>query len=249
MRVDLLTKEYPPDVYGGAGVHVAELVRGAARAPTSTCGCSASAGRATSAASTGYPVPAELAGANAGAAHPRRRPGDRRRAARAPTSCTRTPGTPTSPATSRALLHGIPHVVTAHSLEPLRPWKAEQLGGGYALSSWIERTAFEAAAAVIAVSDGMRDDILRVLPVGRPRPRPGRPQRHRLSSAGAPRATTGRRARGSASTPTGPRRLRRPDHPAEGPAATCCAPRPSCRPRCSSCSAPARRTPRRSWPR
>ena len=54
------------------------------------------------------------------------------------------------------LLHGIPHVVTAHSLEPLRPWKAEQLGGGYQVSSWIEKTAFEAADAVIAVSAGMR---------------------------------------------------------------------------------------------
>lgn len=62
------------------------------------------------------------------------------------------------------LLHGIPHVVTAHSLEPLRPWKAEQLGGGYRVSSWIEKTAFEAADAVIAVSAGMRADILRSYP-------------------------------------------------------------------------------------
>jgi len=63
-----------------------------------------------------------------------------------------------------SLLHGVPHVLSAHSLEPLRPWKAEQLGGGYALSSWAERTAYEAAAAVIAVSDGMRKDILRSYP-------------------------------------------------------------------------------------
>lgn len=62
------------------------------------------------------------------------------------------------------LLYGIPHVVTAHSLEPLRPWKAEQLGGGYALSSWAERTALEAADAVIAVSGAMRDDILECYP-------------------------------------------------------------------------------------
>src|SRR5699024_3216911 len=61
-----------------------------------------------------------------------------------------------------ALLHDVPHVVSAHSLEPLRPWKAEQLGGGYALSSWAERIAFTAAEAVIAVSAAMRDDILRV---------------------------------------------------------------------------------------
>jgi starch synthase len=62
------------------------------------------------------------------------------------------------------LLHGVPHVVTTHSLEPLRPWKAEQLGGGYALSSWVERTAIEAADAVIAVSAGMRRDVLAAYP-------------------------------------------------------------------------------------
>src|SRR5262245_57525327 len=62
------------------------------------------------------------------------------------------------------LLHGVPHVVTTHSLEPLRPWKAEQLGGGYALSSWCERTAIEAADAVIAVSGGMRRDVLAAYP-------------------------------------------------------------------------------------
>jgi len=58
----------------------------------------------------------------------------------------------------------MPHVVTAHSLEPLRPWKAEQLGGGYRLSSWVEHSAFADADAVIAVSDGMRRDILRSYP-------------------------------------------------------------------------------------
>ena len=63
-----------------------------------------------------------------------------------------------------SLLHGVPHVLSAHSLEPLRPWKAEQLGGGYALSSWVEKTSYEAAAAVIAVSAGMRADILRSYP-------------------------------------------------------------------------------------
>jgi starch synthase len=62
------------------------------------------------------------------------------------------------------LLYGRPHVVTAHSLEPLRPWKAEQLGGGYALSSWAERTAYLAADAVVAVSAGMRDDVLASYP-------------------------------------------------------------------------------------
>jgi starch synthase len=67
-----------------------------------------------------------------------------------------------------SLLYGVPHVVTVHSLEPLRPWKAEQLGGGYALSSWCERVAVEAAAAVIAVSAGMRDDVLAAYPAVAP---------------------------------------------------------------------------------
>jgi alpha-maltose-1-phosphate synthase len=63
------------------------------------------------------------------------------------------------------LAYGVPHVMTSHSLEPLRPWKAEQLGaGGYAISSWCERTAIEAAAGVIAVSGAMRDDVLRCYP-------------------------------------------------------------------------------------
>ena len=62
------------------------------------------------------------------------------------------------------LLHGVPHVVTAHSLEPRRPWKAEQLGGGYRISSWAERTAYEAADAIIAVSEGMRADVLDCYP-------------------------------------------------------------------------------------
>ena len=63
-----------------------------------------------------------------------------------------------------SLMHGIPHVVSAHSLEPMRPWKAEQLGGGYALSSWAERTAYEGAAGIVAVSAAMRDDVLRSYP-------------------------------------------------------------------------------------
>ncbi|HEY8588409.1 MAG TPA: glycogen synthase, partial [Naasia sp.] len=63
-----------------------------------------------------------------------------------------------------SLLHDVPHILTAHSLEPLRPWKAEQLGGGYRISSWIEREAFETADAAIAVSEGMRRDILRSYP-------------------------------------------------------------------------------------
>ena len=77
------------------------------------------------------------------------------------------------------LLYGVPHVMSAHSLEPLRPWKAEQLGGGYALSSWAEQTAIEAADAVIAVSGGMRDDVLRCYPAVDPGPGARGAQRHR----------------------------------------------------------------------
>ncbi len=65
-------------------------------------------------------------------------------------------------------LHGVPHVVTAHSLEPRRPWKAEQLGGGYRVSSWVERTAYEHADAIIAVRDGMRADVLDCYPAVHP---------------------------------------------------------------------------------
>ncbi|SDZ05504.1 glycogen synthase [Herbiconiux ginsengi] len=161
MRVDVISREYPPEVYGGAGVHVAELVKGlrahldvAVRcfgAPRDEAGVFA------------YRVPAELDGANPALTTL----GVDLQIAEA------TAGTDLvhshtwyANAAGRlsALLHGVPHVVTAHSLEPLRPWKAEQLGGGYRVSSWIEKDAFESADAVIAVSDGMRRDILRSYP-------------------------------------------------------------------------------------
>ena len=161
MRVDVLTREYPPEVYGGAGVHVqylVEVLRRHAEVQVRTFGAPRSEADVTA-----YPEPQTLAGANA---------------------ALRTFGIDLAMAQDCAgadvvhshtwyanlgghlagLLHGVPHVLSAHSLEPLRPWKAEQLGGGYALSSWAEKTAYEAAAAVIAVSDGMRKDILRSYP-------------------------------------------------------------------------------------
>ena len=98
-------------------------------------------------------------------------------------------------------LHGIPHVVTAHSLEPLRPWKAEQLGGGYRLSSWVERTAFEDADAVIAVSDGHAPRHPALLSVDRPGTCAGRLQRHRPRRLEA-RTTTPTPRAPSASIPT-----------------------------------------------
>ncbi|MEU4567446.1 glycogen synthase [Micromonospora sp. NPDC023956] len=161
LRVDLLTREYPPEVYGGAGVHVEYLARELRRLTDVRVHCFGAA--RTEPGVTAYPEPAELAGANA---------------------ALRTMGVDLAMAAGCAgtdvvhshtwyanlaghtakLLHGVPHVVTVHSLEPLRPWKAEQLGGGYALSSWCERTAIEAADAVIAVSAGMMRDVLTAYP-------------------------------------------------------------------------------------
>ena len=161
MRVDILSREYPPEVYGGAGVHVAELVN--ALRPSTDVVVRAFGKPRDEPHVYSYLVPAQLTGANPALA---------------------TLGVDLQMAEDVAgadivhshtwyangaghlakLLHGIPHVVTAHSLEPLRPWKAEQLGGGYRVSSWIEKTAFEAADAVIAVSAGMARDILRCYP-------------------------------------------------------------------------------------
>lgn len=161
MRVDIVTKEYPPEIYGGAGVHVTELVK-ALRASLDVRVRAFGAERDED-GTTAYGVPAELSSANA---------------------AVQTLGTDLEIVADVAgadvvhshtwyanfaghlasLLHGIPHIVTAHSLEPLRPWKAEQLGGGYAVSSWIEKTAYEGAAAIVAVSEGMRQDILRSYP-------------------------------------------------------------------------------------
>ena len=167
MRVDLLTKEYPPFIYGGAGVHVNELAK--VLRPLADVRVHAFGGPrepGTEGADdgvTGYPEIAELDGANAAL----RTFGVDLEMAQG------TEGTDLVHSHTwyanlaghlAGLLHGVPHVVSAHSLEPLRPWKAEQLGGGYALSSWAERTAYEAASGIIAVSNGMREDILRCYP-------------------------------------------------------------------------------------
>jgi starch synthase len=161
VRVDLLTREYPPEVYGGAGVHVAELVR-AMRGDIDVV--VRAFGKARDEPHTfSYGVPRELESANATLAT---LGVDLQMAADAAGADLVHSHTWYANAAGRlaSLLHGIPHVLTAHSLEPLRPWKAEQLGGGYRISSWIEREAFESADAVIAVSEGMRRDILRSYP-------------------------------------------------------------------------------------
>jgi len=159
VRISIVTKEWPPDIYGGAGVHVEHLAGELRKLAT----VEVHAFGAPKPGSITYPVPTELNSAN---------------------PAIQTLGvnldmladfkdadlihTHTWYANMAGhlggLLHGIPHVITAHSLEPRRPWKAEQLGGGYAISSWVERTSYLAATAVIAVSHGMRKDILACYP-------------------------------------------------------------------------------------
>ena len=161
MRVDLITREYPPEVYGGAGVHVAELVQALRERIEVTVRCFGMP--RDEADVVNYLVPAELSGANASIATL----GVDLQIAQdvGGTDLVHSHTWYANAAGHLAsLLHDVPHVVTAHSLEPLRPWKAEQLGGGYRVSSWIEKTAFEGADAVIAVSEGMRRDILRSYP-------------------------------------------------------------------------------------
>jgi starch synthase len=163
VRVDVLSREYPPEVYGGAGVHVAELVRALRARDDLTTHVHAFGALRDEELTSSYADLAELSSANA---------------------ALRTLGVDLAIADGCAgtdlvhshtwyanfaghlssLLYDVPHVVTAHSLEPLRPWKAEQLGGGYAVSSWAEKASYEAAAAVVAVSAAMRDDVLASYP-------------------------------------------------------------------------------------
>jgi alpha-maltose-1-phosphate synthase len=161
MRVDLITREYPPEVYGGAGVHVAELVR--ALRPQLDVVVRAFGQPRDEAGTFAYLVPPGLTNANPALATLGVDLQIAQDVAGADLVHSHT-WYANGAGHLASLLHGIPHVVTAHSLEPLRPWKAEQLGGGYRVSSWIEATAFAGAAKVIAVSEGMRQDILRSYP-------------------------------------------------------------------------------------
>ncbi|MER7891472.1 glycogen synthase [Micromonospora sp. NPDC094482] len=165
LRVDLLTREYPPEVYGGAGVHVEYLARELRRLTDVRVHCFGAP--RTEPGVTAYAEPPGLTGANAAL---RTMGVDLEMAAGcAGTDVVHSHTWYANLAGHTAkLLYGVPHVVTAHSLEPLRPWKAEQLGGGYELSSWCERTAVESADAVIAVSEGMRRDVLTAYPAVNP---------------------------------------------------------------------------------
>lgn len=157
----MLTKEYPPEIYGGAGVHVTELTRYMRELVEVDVHCMGGprtepnvyvhgvdplledANGALQTLSTGLRM--ANAANNVDVVH----------------SHTWYSGLGGHLA---GKLYGIPHVVTAHSLEPHRPWKREQLGGGYDVSSWSERNAMEYADAVIAVSAGMKDAILETYP-------------------------------------------------------------------------------------
>jgi len=161
MRVAVLTREYPPEVYGGAGVHVEFLVRELRRIVDVDVHCFG-ADRVEPGVRA-YRPPVELTDAN---------------------GALRTLGVNLEMAAGigdadvlhshtwyanlagvlGSAMHRVPHVLSAHSLEPQRPWKADQLGGGYQVSSWAEREAYETAAAVVAVSYGMRADILDAYP-------------------------------------------------------------------------------------
>ncbi len=161
LKVGIVTKEWPPAIYGGAGVHVLQLTQalrtingihvdvhcfGEKREDAFAYATPAqftSANPALQALVTDLEIASHLGDVDVVHSH---------------TWYANLAGHIAS------LQYSIPHIVSAHSLEPLRPWKAEQLGGGYAISSWAEKTAYEAAAAIIAVSDGMRADVLKAYP-------------------------------------------------------------------------------------
>jgi starch synthase len=166
MRAALISREYPPEVYGGAGVHIEFLARELRKLIDVEVHCFG--GERDEPGVHAYRTPPGLAGANpalatlgvdlemtAGLMSDGRSVAD---VVHSHTWYANLAGFLAS------MMYDIPHVVTAHSLEPLRPWKAEQLGGGYRISSWAERSAYEAAAAVVAVSTGMRADILTAYP-------------------------------------------------------------------------------------
>jgi len=162
MRIALMTREYPPEVYGGAGVHVEYLARELARLEE----LSVHAWGADRDGVVGHPAWDALSGDAPELAALRAMSIDLSMTAGvagAELAHSHTWYANLAGHLSK-LTYDIPHVATVHSLEPLRPWKAEQLGGGYALSSWCEKVALESADAVIAVSEGMRRDVLEAYP-------------------------------------------------------------------------------------
>ena len=161
LKVGLVTKEWPPQIYGGAGVHVVQLSQALSKQPGIQVDVHCFGGPRSDA--FGYNTPEAFKNSNPAL-----------QALATDLLIAEQLGDvdlihshtwyANFAGMSGALLHGRPHIVSAHSLEPLRPWKAEQLGGGYRISSWAEKSAYESADAIIAVSDGMRSDVLRAYP-------------------------------------------------------------------------------------
>ncbi len=163
MRVALLTREYPPDIYGGAGVHVEHLAAELARLIEVDVHCFGASRPAAERVPGlplvyGHPPLPGLDGANPALASMGIDLAIAQAVAGVELVHSHTWYANLAGHVS-SLLHGIPHVATTHSLEPQRPWKAEQLGGGYALSSWCEKVGLEGAERVIAVSNGMAADV------------------------------------------------------------------------------------------
>lgn len=161
-RIGIVTKEWPPAVYGGAGVHVVQLTEALRKVSGIQVDVHCFGG-ARNDGSFGYETPTEFASSNPAL-----------QAIATDLAIAANLGDvdlihshtwyANMAGHTASLLYGTPHIVSAHSLEPLRPWKAEQLGGGYKISSWAEKTAYESAAAIIAVSDGMRADVIAAYP-------------------------------------------------------------------------------------
>jgi starch synthase len=163
-KVALLTREYPPEVYGGAGTHVEYLARELRHlaevsvhcwgAPRDEPGVTAHQPWAALSEPKPESTTLQAMSINLGMAA----------AVKGVDIVHSHTWYANFGGHLSKLTWSIPHVLTTHSLEPLRPWKAEQLGGGYAISTFCEQTAIEAADAVIAVSKGMREDVLRTYP-------------------------------------------------------------------------------------
>jgi starch synthase len=161
-RIGIVTKEWPPQVYGGAGVHVVQLTEALRKLNDVHVDVHCFGGPRSDGA-FGYATPADFSETNPALQAIATDLAIAHNLGEVDVVHTHTWYANMAGHTA-SLLYGTPHIVSAHSLEPLRPWKAEQLGGGYKISSWAEQTAYEAAAAIIAVSDGMRGDVLRAYP-------------------------------------------------------------------------------------
>jgi starch synthase len=159
MRIGMLTREWPPEIYGGAGVHVDQLVAQLRHLAEVDVHCFG----APRPDAMAHQVPGFLEGANP-ALQVLGVDLDMVQATTGVDILHSHTWYANFAGQVGGLMHGVPHVITAHSLEPMRPWKEEQLGGGYRVSSWVERTAYNDAQAIIAVSNGMRTDVLNSYP-------------------------------------------------------------------------------------